>query len=224
MTRAEWVIKVLTESAQQELPRVYRLWLYENVLPKNIRVCIEQCLCNELEWTDKYNHEGLIYIQDDKQTFEKDDIDISKQALLLLPYFFETSNPYYLVFWYNPETTKCENIPERKTGAMKLKKFNFPIFEEWQQKDNRVSVVLGAYRVEIRPICWGDDGTLYGFAVSLADRNPHNIYTEQLFCDRFRYKGNVKSLKQWYEDTIEAFQDFWENHIKSTYFEDDEVN
>ncbi|MBQ8043537.1 MAG: hypothetical protein IJ272_05235 [Clostridia bacterium] len=219
MTRAEWVIKVLSESAEQELPRAYRVWLHENVTSKNIRVCIEDCVCRELDWTNKYGHKGVLYLQDDKLTLEKKDIDMSKQALVLMPYFFETSNPYYLVVWYNPAINKCENASKSNAGALNVKRFKIPTFEEWQQKNNDVQVILGAYRVEIRATAWRNDSTLYGFAMALANSNPHNIYTERLFCDRFRYEGDVQKLKEWYESTVEAFHDFWKNHIKSTYLQ-----
>lgn len=219
MTRWEWIVKVLSESAEQELPRVYRVWLHENVTTKNIRVRIGNCVCNELDWIRQYKERQVQYLQDDKWTFEKKDIDTSKQALVLVPYFNVQEGSYWLVHWYNPDIHKCKNISADKIGSAKVKYFNFPTFEEWQQKNNDVRVTLGAYRVEIRPIAWGNDSTLYGFAMALANSNPHNIYTEQLFCDSFRYEGDVQKLKEWYESTVEAFHDFWGNHIKSTYFQ-----
>ncbi len=104
---------------------------------------------------------------------------------------------------------------------MKIKKFVFPTFEEWVKRENDTEIVLGAYKCEVGVFCWtsGNCEKTYMFALSLSNVNPHNIYTNKLFCDTFNYDGDNEKLKQWYNDTICKFNDFWENHIKSTYFE-----
>lgn len=100
-----------------------------------------------------------------------------------------------------------------------IKKFEFPTFEEWQKRNNSVEKTLGAYRVEIRAFSWGENTTTYQFAMALANCNALNVYTERLFSRNFRYDGDDEKLRQWYNGTVEQFHIFWENHIKSTYFE-----
>ena len=102
---------------------------------------------------------------------------------------------------------------------MKLKRFNIPKFEEWERQNNVAELTLGAYRVEIRAFSWKNDSTLYKFAMSLSNCNALNIYTEKLFCKSFECYGDRENLKKWYNDTVENFHAFWENHIINTYFE-----
>ncbi len=103
---------------------------------------------------------------------------------------------------------------------MKLKSFVFPTFEEWERKGNKVRVELGAYCVEIRAFSWSNTGTTYMFAASLADRNPLNIYTPQIFCRRFEHESDVAKLKEWYEQTVREFNEFFEKLLKDTYIEE----
>lgn len=106
---------------------------------------------------------------------------------------------------------------------MKIKLFTFPTFEEWVQKSKNVKVDLGAYRCEIRVFSWtaGTCKATYMFAVSLSNMNPLNIYTDKLFYRKFEYEGDIEKLKSWYYTTINEFNVFWENHIKSTYIKMD---
>lgn len=55
------------------------------------------------------------------------------------------------------------------------------------------------------------------FAVSLRNKIPTNIYTEKIFCRTFDYEGDDKKLKEWYENTILEFNDYWKNHIIKEY-------
>ena len=103
---------------------------------------------------------------------------------------------------------------------MKLKSFKFPTFEEWEKKECKVRVELGAYCVEVCAFSWSNNGTTYVFAASLVDRNPLNIYTPQLFYRRFEYVGDETPLKEWYEKSVLEFNKFFEELLKKTYFEE----
>lgn len=103
---------------------------------------------------------------------------------------------------------------------MKIKKFAFPSFEEWVKKGNKVRVELGAYCCEVGAFSWGNNSTTYMLAASLADRNPLNIYTPQIFSRRFEDGGDVEKLKEWYETATQEFNTFWQNHVNSTYLEE----
>ena len=65
---------------------------------------------------------------------------------------------------------------------MKIKHFIFPSFEEWVKREEDTEIVVGAYKCEIGVFCWysGSCNKKYMFAVSLANRNPHNIYTTNI--------------------------------------------
>lgn len=219
MTRWEWVVKVLSESAGEKLPREYKLWLHDNVTLKNIKVCIEDCVCGELDWINKFKHKGIVFVQLGNSTCKKEEVDTSKQALILVPYFYNISNPYYLVFWYIPgnNVVKKESPKEQN---IKIKRFALPTFEEWQKRNYEIRLNLGVYRLEIRCVAWGPEYRRYKFALALCNENACNIYTERLFADNFVYAHDgIDKLKKWYNETAEAFHDFWENHIKSTYFQ-----
>lgn len=105
---------------------------------------------------------------------------------------------------------------------MKIKQFVFPSFEECIKKEKDTEIVLGAYKCQIGIFSWtiNSCNKKYMFAVSFANTNPHNIYTRKLFCKTFDYDGDMSKLKQWYYKTINDFNVFWENHIKSTYFDE----
>ena len=98
---------------------------------------------------------------------------------------------------------------------MKIKHFEFPTFETFVSNESKVRLELGAYCCEIRVCCWDEKSTRCDFAVSLADTNPLNISVPTLF-DRV-FDGDLKKLKDWYENTINEFNTFWENHIKTNY-------
>lgn len=223
MTRWEWVVKVLSESAKEEIPRVYKLWLFENVVRKNIRVCVEECVCNELEWTNKFTHKGIFFVQDENVHLGKDFVDTSKSALVLVPYFYDVKNPCYLVYWYNPNIEVSKNTSKAQKVAYKVRHFNLPTFEEWRQKNNEVEIVLGAYCVRIAKFSWNHSSVEYIFAMSLANRNPLNVYTDKLFNGKFEYKyeDDISELKRWYDSTVATFYDFWEQYINSLYLEPD---
>ena len=57
-------------------------------------------------------------------------------------------------------------------------------------------------------------------AASLADRDPLNIYTPQIFSRSFEDDGDNEKLKEWYETVILEFNKFWQNHVNSTYLEE----
>lgn len=85
----------------------------------------------------------------------------------------------------------------------------------------RFETKLGDYHAEVGAICWESDrlDPTYGFAVSLANCNPLNIHTRQIFYRYFKFTGDTKALKNWYESAISEFNDFWENYIAETYIE-----
>lgn len=219
MTRLDWVIKVLTKNAKEELPKEYKLWLFDNINEKNIRVNVKECVCNELEWTNKYTMKGLFFVQEDRTFLSRELIDASKPALVLIPKSYEEKNSYYLVYWYNPNIEISKNKADDEKQSYKIKHFSLPTFEEWNSKNNEVTIQLGAYRVEIRPVCWGNGYTEYGFAMSLANCNALNVYTERFFCSLFEHDGNANKLKEWYDSTIATFNDFWDEYISELYFE-----
>lgn len=105
---------------------------------------------------------------------------------------------------------------------MTIKTFKFPTFKEWEENSyDRFETKLGDYRAEVGAICWESDrlDPTYGFAVSLANCNPLNIYTKKIFYRYFKFTGDTKALKNWYESAISEFNDFWENYIAETYIE-----
>jgi len=223
MTRWEWVVKVLSENAKEKLPGVYKKWLFDNVVKRNIRVCVEECVCNELEWTNKFTHKGIFFIQDEKTYLGKEFVDSSKPALVLVPYFYDVKNPCYLVYWYNPNIEVSKNNSREEKVAYKVRRFNLPTFEEWKKKNYEVEMVLGAYKVEIGKFSWSNSGARYAFAMSLSNCNPHNIYTNKLFSGLFdyEYKDDINNLKNWYDSTVATFYDFWEQYINTMYLEPD---
>jgi len=104
---------------------------------------------------------------------------------------------------------------------MKIKSFVFPSFEEWVKNSKEIKIKVGAYCCQIGIYSWisGTCKAAYKFAVSLANENPLNVYTDKLFCRTFKYEGDMEKLKEWYYNSINEFQIFWENYIKSTYIE-----
>lgn len=102
---------------------------------------------------------------------------------------------------------------------MKIKRFNIPTFEEWRKYNREIRKELGAYCVEIRAVAWHAEYTMYQFAVALSNSNACNIYTKRFFSKIFRDSGDENKLKEWYEDTVQTFHNFWEEHIKNTYLE-----
>ena len=114
MTQLEWVIKVLSENAKEELPKVYKLWLFDNLTPKNIRVDVKDCVCNNLEWTDQ--EKTPFFVQEGEEFLSKCFIDDSRTALVLVPKLYEESNTYYLVYLYNPniEISKSNSNDENR--------------------------------------------------------------------------------------------------------------
>ena len=104
--RAIWVIKVLNESASIELPLEYQQWLYDNVESKSIEVCVEDCVLKSLDLTEKYKDrdEKIVYVQDQKEFTSKEDINLDKPLLVLLPITLAHKFPGYSVFWYEPKS------------------------------------------------------------------------------------------------------------------------
>lgn len=102
--RAIWVIKVLNESASIELPQEYQQWLYDNVESKSIVVCVEDCILKNLDLTDKYKDrdEKIVYVQNLKEFTSKEDINMDRPLLVLLPITLAFKFPGYSVFWYEP--------------------------------------------------------------------------------------------------------------------------
>ena len=216
MTRWEWVVKVLSDNAKEEMPEVYKKWLYDNVLRKNVRVNVESCICNELEWTD--NYKGVFFVQDDKTYFEKELIDSTKPALVLVQYFYDVKDSYYLVYWYNPDVEVCENTLNKEKVACNVKQFKLPTFEEWQENGKKIEVFLGAYRVEIRMFCLDGGYTECVFSMIPYDGVGVNVYAEKIFSSYFNLALGI-SLKQWYDSTVETFYDFWEQYVNTSYIE-----
>lgn len=221
MTRWEWIIKVLSESAKEDLPSVYKKWIFENVVNRNIRVNVADCVCNELEWTDKYI--SVCFIQDDEIHYSRKCIYNSKPALVLVRNCYDGVSPCELVYWYNPNIEVCKNTSTTDKIRHKVRRFSLPTFEEWRKKNYEVEMVLGAYKVEIGKFSWSDSGVRYAFAMSLSNCNPHNIYTNKLFSGLFdyEYKDDIGKLKNWYESTVSTFYDFWEQYINAMYLEPD---
>ena len=221
MTRLEWIIKVLSESANEKLPVEYKKWLFDNIVSRNIRVNVEDCVCNELEWTHKYK--GTFFVQEEKTILGMEFVDTAKSALILVPLVYDLNTPCYFAYWYNPSIKMYKNTAKAEKVAHKVRHFNLPTFEEWQKKDYEVEVLLGAYKVEIGKFSWSSSGVRYAFAMSLSNCNPHNIYTDKLFSGLFdyEYKDDISKLKSWYDSTVATFYDFWEQYINAIYLEPD---
>lgn len=99
--------------------------------------------------------------------------------------------------------------------------FIFPTFKDWVINEFEAKLKLGEYCCEIRAFSWGQNSTTYAFGVSLADRNPLNIYTRTIFYKVFEFEGDLEKLKYWYENVIIEFNAFWENYIKTTYLSEE---
>jgi hypothetical protein len=113
-------------------------------------------------------------------------------------------------------------------GEQMIKKFNFPSFKEWEQ-DNYKTIIktIGAYKVVIGQHSFSSSSKIqFSFILGLNSENPFNLYAKQIFIqkfifniveDRYELMENKDEFKQWYYETIEDFDKFWENYIKSTY-------
>ena len=103
---------------------------------------------------------------------------------------------------------------------MDIKNFIFPTFEEWCENNRTCEIVLGAYKVTIESFCWSSNYIEYMFAVALKNTVPSNIYTSRFFQNSFKYEIQmpVDVLKKWYENIIKEFNDWWIEHIYTTYF------
>jgi len=101
---------------------------------------------------------------------------------------------------------------------MKIKRFSLPTFEEWEACNKDIRKNLGAYRVEIRAVSWGEYGTRYQFALALSNCNACNIFTDKEFSKTIMTKDK-NELKQWYNNTLIEFNSFWEELILTTYFD-----
>ena len=104
---------------------------------------------------------------------------------------------------------------------MNIKLFSFPTFEGWLKKKN-VSIILGDYRCDIAAFFYYpkyNDIRYCKLAVSLKDKDPLNVYTENIFSISFKTNGNMEDLKSWYNSSIAEFNEFWKDYIRSNYLE-----
>lgn len=106
---------------------------------------------------------------------------------------------------------------------MEIKKFKHISFEEWLENGKNYKEELGAYCYQINRFCWDDKKSTYLCAVSLSNKNPLNIYTDKIFCRVYDDYGDIKKLKEWYDETIKELNIFWEELIKSTYIKEDNI-
>ena len=100
---------------------------------------------------------------------------------------------------------------------IKVKRFELPTFEEWEQANRCVKLELGAYRVEIRGCIASAGRTLY--QLLLTHVNTCGSCTKRLYGKAFVYNDNDDKLKQWYNHTVSEFHEFWKNYMKATYLE-----
>lgn len=102
---------------------------------------------------------------------------------------------------------------------MKVKEFNLPTFDEWNNNDNKYVGNIGGYICDIEAFSWNVNGKSinYEFAVA-CNQNPLNIYSETKFRRTFKYiKGEEDKLRDWYNKTCEEFKEFWIKFIKETF-------
>lgn len=104
---ADWVIRVLKDSAPKDvmLSDEFEQWLWDNVDRKTIRVCVEDCVCHDLDFLSKYKDEEKFCYQDGKEIKEVWKVDKSKQALIFLGDTPDEEDPYNVIFWYIPKNT-----------------------------------------------------------------------------------------------------------------------
>lgn len=104
MDHVSWVIKVLDDSRRKSIEYENRCWLYQNVEPLNIVVCIEDCLADifliSRHWVDKNYELSSMVIQGGKEIINKNDFNFREEALLITRY--DTNEDAY-VFLYSPE-------------------------------------------------------------------------------------------------------------------------
>lgn len=102
---------------------------------------------------------------------------------------------------------------------MKIKKFEFPSFSDWEKDNNNVFVKLGDYFCNIDMHSFDIEKTIYVFVVSTSNV-PTDVNSKVIFKSTYCYrKKNKIELVNWYNSSIEAFNDFWVDYIMATYFE-----
>ena len=107
MITPSWVIRALKDSAPNvEFHWDFEQWLWDNVERKEIRACVEDCVCNDLDFLSKYDEEEKFYYQEGKEIKELSDLDKTKQALVFLGDKPDDPEPYNVIFWYIPKTNK----------------------------------------------------------------------------------------------------------------------
>ena len=101
---------------------------------------------------------------------------------------------------------------------MEIIKFKHISFEEWLKNGKDYWEKLGAYWYNIRNSGWVDGIPLYCFSFHI-----YSIYTDCIFSKVYHDYGDIEKLKEWYNETIDEFNIFWENFIKSTYIKEDNI-
>ena len=101
---------------------------------------------------------------------------------------------------------------------MKIKKFEHITFEEWEKNGKEYTAVLGAYCYNIGPCIWGHGITVYIFSFHIYNINTDSIFSKVY--DDYNDYGDIEKLKEWYNKTIDEFDDYWQNLINSTYLKE----
>ena len=107
---------------------------------------------------------------------------------------------------------------------MKFKKWNFPTFEEWDEKGRDYKGSLGEFYCEIKAVSWGNEEANYGVGISTSNV-PHNFYVDRVVSDYRRLNmSDRESIREWYNTAIKIVQEKWEKYLMETYFEADVDN
>lgn len=103
---------------------------------------------------------------------------------------------------------------------MKVKLFKTPTFDEWCKRGKKFETHLGPYILRIDTFSWGNTEATYQIGVS-ANQNPLNVYSTPDFKRSVTVKyDETDKLHEWYERVTAELNEFWENYILLTYFEE----
>lgn len=105
-------------------------------------------------------------------------------------------------------------------SMLKVKKWNFPTYDEWDSNGRAWESKVGSYTCAIRAFGGGEDNTTYKCAIAAKD-NPINIYVRTAV----EYIGDIENndiegLKAWYNGVVESTNIQWERYITLSYFEE----
>lgn len=107
---------------------------------------------------------------------------------------------------------------------MKVKTFNFPTFEIWNET-KEFEQKIGDYACVIEVVfAWGSKDVKSTFLAAIANNDvPTNIYVRKVASSSIDcYLSDEKTLKQWYEKVTAKLNEQWCDFIMKNYI--DEIN